>query len=269
MGLLTGKVAIVTGAGRGIGAAIAKGLAREGAHIVLVSRTRAQLEEQAGLIAEYGVEALIAEADVASEADVKRVVQETVGRFGAVDILVNAAGISMVSQSEALTLENWNRCLDINLTGTFLMCRAAGKVMIEQGRGGKIVNITSLVAHTGIQQRAAYAASKGGVKQLTETLAAEWGRYKINVNNISPGYIITEMVQKLIEKGIHQPDKMARRTPLGRMGEPEDLVGPAIFLCSPMSDFVTGHTLVVDGGWLANGHLDLHCQAGIDPEKLK
>jgi len=120
------------------------------------------------------------------------------------------------------------------------------------------VNITSLTAHTGIQQRAAYSASKGGVKQLTQTLAAEWGRYNIQVNNISPGYIRTEIVQQLIEKGIHDPTKMAKRTPLGRMGEVDDLVGPAIFLCSSMSDFVTGHTLVVDGGWLANGHLDLY-----------
>lgn len=258
MGLVSGKVAIVTGAGRGIGAAIARGLAKEGAHVVLVSRTRSQLEEQVLQITEHGVRALAAEADVAVEADVKRVVQETVDNFGTVDILVNAAGISMVAQSDELSLENWDKCLDINLTGTFLMCREVGRVMIAQGRGGKIVNITSLVAHTGIQQRAAYAASKGGVKQLTQTLAAEWGRYKINVNNISPGYIITEMVQKLIDKGIHQPEKMARRTPLGRMGQPEDLVGPAIFLCSPLSDFVTGHTLVVDGGWLANGHLDLY-----------
>jgi len=258
LGLVSGKVAIVTGAGRGIGAAIARGLAKEGAHVVLVSRTRSQLEEQVLQITEHGVRALAAEADVAVEADVKRVVQETVDNFGTVDILVNAAGISMVAQSDELSLENWDKCLDINLTGTFLMCREVGRVMIAQGRGGKIVNITSLVAHTGIQQRAAYAASKGGVKQLTQTLAAEWGRYKINVNNISPGYIITEMVQKLIDKGIHQPEKMARRTPLGRMGQPEDLVGPAIFLCSPLSDFVTGHTLVVDGGWLANGHLDLY-----------
>jgi len=248
----------VTGAGRGIGGAIARGLAKEGTNVVLVSRTLEQLEEQAKIIESYGVQALVVPGDVSSETDVKRICQETVDYFGEVNILVNAAGITMVAHSEELSLENWHKCLNINLTGTFLMCREIGRQMIQQGKGGKIVNITSLTAHTGIQQRAAYSASKGGVKQLTQTLAAEWGRYNIQVNNISPGYIRTEIVQQLIEKGIHDPTKMAKRTPLGRMGEVDDLVGPAIFLCSSMSDFVTGHTLVVDGGWLANGHLDLY-----------
>ncbi|HHT36401.1 MAG: glucose 1-dehydrogenase [Candidatus Wallacebacter cryptica] len=258
MGLLKGKTAVVTGAGRGIGGAIARGLGQEGANVVLVSRTREQLEEQAEIIEGYGVETLIVPADVASEADVKKVVDEAVKRFGSVDILVNAAGITMVSKSEELSLENWFKCININLTGTFLMCREVGRVMIEQGKGGKIVNITSLVAHTGIQQRAAYSSSKGGVMQLTQALAAEWGRYNIQVNNISPGYIITEMVQELIDRGVHNPDLMAKRTPAGRMGQVDDLVGPAVFLCSSMSDFVTGHTLIVDGGWLSNGHLDLY-----------
>lgn len=258
MGLLTNKTAIVTGSGRGIGAAIARGMAKEGANIVLVSRTKEQLLEQAEEINSYGVQTLVVEADVASEADVANVCEQASNRFGQIDILVNAAGITMVSKSEELSAENWHKCIEINLTGTFYMCRAVGDHMIKQNNGGKMINITSITAHAGIPQRAAYSASKGGVMQLTQSLAVEWGRYDIQVNNISPGYIITEMVERLIKQGIHNPRQMAKRTPAKRMGQPEDIVGPAVFLASSLSDFVTGQTLIVDGGWLANGHLDLY-----------
>ena len=253
---LSGKVALVTGGGRGIGAAIARGFAREGAAVALVSRTPAQVEEQARHIRQtWNTEALAIEADVGEERDVVRLTAQTLDRFGRIDILVNCAGITMVSPSERLPLENWHKALRINLDGTFLCCREVGKHMIERGGGGKIINITSITAHAAIPQRAAYAASKGGVKQLTQNLALEWAPHNIQVNSISPGFIRTEIVDDLIRKGIHKPDKMIARIPAGRMGVPEDLVGPAVFLASSESDYVTGITLIVDGGFLANGYV--------------
>lgn len=253
---LENKTALITGAGRGIGAAIARGLAREGANLVLISRTKQELEEQEKqiLAANPERECLLIECDVTDEVGIKNVRKQAMEKFGSIDILVNAAGITMVSESEKLSLENWNKCIDINLTGTFLMCREIGDEMIKNKRG-KIINITSITSHAGIPQRAAYSASKGGVMQLTQTLALEWAKHNVQVNNISPGFIITEIVRGLIEKGVHNPDKLAARIPAGRMGEVDDLVGPALFLASSDSDYVTGTTLIVDGGWLANGYL--------------
>ncbi len=253
---LTGKVAVVTGSGRGIGAAIARGYAREGASVVLVSRTTAQLEEQAERIrAITSISPLFVQADVSNPHDVQQMVDTVINTHHKIDILVNCAGITMVAPSESLALEDWHRCLQINLDGPFLCCQKVGTQMIQQKHGGKIINITSIVAHAAIPERAAYAASKGGVMQLTQNLAVEWAKYGIQVNAISPGFIRTEIVQDLISKGIHKPEKMVARIPAGRLGEVEDLVGPAIFLASSDSDYVTGVILKVDGGWLANGYV--------------
>jgi NAD(P)-dependent dehydrogenase (short-subunit alcohol dehydrogenase family) len=253
---LTGKVAVVTGGGRGIGAAIARGYAREGASVVLVSRTRIQLEEQAERIRSItSTSPLFVQADVSNAHDVQQMVDTVVNTHHKIDILVNCAGITMVAPSESLALEDWHRCLQINLDGPFLCCQKVGTQMIQQKQGGKIINITSIVAHAAIPERAAYAASKGGVMQLTQNLAVEWAKYGIQVNAISPGFIRTEIVQDLISKGIHKPDKMVARIPAGRLGEVDDLVGPAIFLASSDSDYVTGVVLKVDGGWLANGYI--------------
>lgn len=255
-GLLQGKVALVTGAGRGIGAAIAKGFAEHGAHVVLVSRTLAQVQAQSKEIEEkYGVTTLSALCDVSDEQQVEQLVTHAVREIGRVDILVNCAGITMVSPSETLSLENWQSCLNINLNGTFLCCKHVGKQMITQGHGGKIINITSIVAHAAIPERAAYAASKGGVMQLTQNLAVEWAPHNIQVNAISPGFIRTEIVQGLIDKGIHKPALLEARIPAGRMGETEDMAGPAIFFASSLSDYVTGTIMKADGGWLANGYI--------------
>ncbi len=253
---LQGRVAVVTGSGRGIGAAIARGYAREGATVALVSRTKAQLEEQAERIqAMTTTKPLTVQADVGEAGDVEHLVETVIDAYGKIDILANCAGITMVSPSEALTLENWHKCLKINLDGTFLCCQKVGQQMIKRGAGGKIINITSIVAHAAIPQRAAYAASKGGVMQLTQNLAVEWARYNIQVNAISPGFIRTEIVQGLIDKGVHQPEKMIARIPAGRLGEVDDMVGPAVFLASAESNYVTGVILKVDGGWLANGYI--------------
>jgi NAD(P)-dependent dehydrogenase (short-subunit alcohol dehydrogenase family) len=253
---LKGKVAIVTGSGRGIGAAIARGFAREGASVALVSRTKAQLEEQAERIQDIAeIKPLIVQADIGEADDIEKLVETVISEYGKIDILANCAGITMVSPSESLSLENWHKCLKINLDGTFLCCQKVGQHMIKRGGGGKIINITSIVAHAAIPERAAYAASKGGVMQLTQNLAVEWARYNIQVNAISPGFIRTEIVQDLIDRGVHKPDKMIARIPAGRMGEVDDVVGPAVFLASQEADYVTGVVLKVDGGWLANGYI--------------
>ncbi|WP_206831629.1 SDR family NAD(P)-dependent oxidoreductase [Alicyclobacillus fructus] len=250
------KVALVTGGGRGIGAAIARRFALEGADVCLVSRTEAELERQAERIAsETGRAALPLVGDVSNPADVERVVAEAEARFGRIDILVNAAGISVAAPSTDLSFERWKTCLNINLDGTFLFCQAVGRGMIARGQGGKIINITSIVAHAGIPERATYAASKGGVRQLTQALAVEWAKYNIQVNAISPGFIMTEIVRDYIRRGIHNPEKLVQRIPAGRMGEVEDIAGPAVFLASSDSDYVTGTILIADGGFLANGYV--------------
>ncbi|WP_083511859.1 SDR family NAD(P)-dependent oxidoreductase [Alicyclobacillus acidiphilus] len=253
---LANKIALITGGGRGIGAGIARRMAQEGADVILVSRTMAELVKQEEWIRNNtSADVLVLEGDVSSPADVNRTVDAAIAKFGRIDILVNCAGVSLAHPSVDLPFEDWKRVLNINLDGTFLYCQAVGKTMIERGQGGKIINITSLVSHAAIPQRAAYAASKGGVKQLTQNFALEWAPYNIQVNSISPGFIVTEIVRDFIAKGIHKPEKMIARIPAGRMGEVEDIAGPAVFLASSDSDYVTGTTLIVDGGFLTNGYV--------------
>ncbi|GGI98396.1 MAG: SDR family oxidoreductase [Chloroflexi bacterium] len=253
---LQGKIALVTGGGRGIGAAIARGFAAEGARVAVLARTEAELLARARRIQEEtGAEVLPIVGDVSREDDAIAAIAKVVQHFGGIDILVNCAGVSIAADSHQLTDDDWDRCLRINLYGTFYFCKHAGARMIQQGRGGSIINITSITAHAAIPRRAAYAASKGGVMQLTQNLAVEWARHGIRVNNITPGFIWTEIFDQYVKRGVHQPEKLEARIPLGRLGKPEDLVGPALFLASEDSRYVTGTTLVVDGGWLANGYI--------------
>lgn len=255
---LHGKTALITGGARGIGGAIARRYAEEGAAVIIADLNEKDIEFQLSRIRSEGCTAEAVTGNVSIENDVKRMCTEALSITGKIDILLNAAGITMVSPSEKLSLDNWNKCMNINSTGTFLMCREAGNAMINEGTGGKIINITSVTAHAGIPERAAYAASKGSVKQLTQVLAVEWAKHNIQVNAISPGFIMTEIVRGLIEKGVHNPKKLEARIPAGRMGLPEDIAGPAVFLASPDSDYVTGTVLIVDGGWMANGYLDIN-----------
>lgn len=253
---LHGKIALVTGGGRGIGAAIAERMAFEGADLCITSRTASELEERAKRIRSNTSRRVLAvTGDVSKPEDVRGTVERVIEEYGKIDILVNCAGISMAYASTELPFEKWKLCLNINLDGTFLFCQEVGKRMIDAHRGGKIINITSIVSHAAIPERAAYAASKGGVKQLTQNFAVEWAPYNIQVNSISPGFIITEIVRDYIAKGIHKPDKMVARIPTGRMGEVEDIAGPAVFLASSDSDYVTGTTMIVDGGFLSNGYV--------------
>jgi gluconate 5-dehydrogenase len=248
---LADRTALVTGAGRGIGLAIARALAQQGADVALVARTQAQLEaakEQIG--AETGRQVWIFPFDLADLKDVSRLFEEVVRATGGIDILVNCAGTTVREPSEEASLESFNRVMDINLTAVLLLCQAFCRHCQQAGKPGRIINIGSLACHAARPTIAAYACSKMGVLALTRTLAVEWARYGINVNAIGPGYIATDLTAPL------QVDaKFSRwvlsKTPLNRWGRPEDLVGTAILLASKAGDFITGQIFYVDGGWTA------------------
>lgn len=246
---LTGKTAIVTGGGRGLGAHIAQGLAEAGANIVLCSRKIEACTEVADhLNKEYGVETLALKCDITNAEDIHSVVSETLDKFEDIDILVNNSGASWGASALDMPLEAWNKVINTNLTGTFLMSQAVGKVMMEQKRG-KIINIASVAGlggtHADMMDTVGYNASKGAVLTLTKDLAVKWGKHNIHVNAIAPGFFPTKMSQVLLERG---KDAIEYMTPLGRLGNDEDLKGVALFLASAASNYITGEVLVVDGG---------------------
>jgi NAD(P)-dependent dehydrogenase (short-subunit alcohol dehydrogenase family) len=247
---LTGKTAIVTGASRGIGEAIAKGFAKAGADAVLVSRNMAALEEVAKEIEKIGRKALPISADIGNLKEVEGIVERTLKVFPRIDILVNNAGISPVlKKAEETELKEWEEIVRVNLTGTFLCCQAIGKVMIKQG-GGKIINMISVGAVVAFPRQIGYCATKGGILQLTKVLAVEWARHNIQVNAIGPAYLETELTKKMRESKIISQD-LLQRTPIGRFGKPEEIVGAALYLASGASSYMTGQTVFIDGGWLA------------------
>jgi NAD(P)-dependent dehydrogenase (short-subunit alcohol dehydrogenase family) len=242
---LSGKVAIVTGGGSGIGKQMAHGLAEAGAELVLCARKVERLEEAA---AAMPTRALALPCDVSDEESVNAMVTRVVHEFGRIDILVNNAGTVWGAPPEDMPLKGWQKVVDVNLTGVFLCSRSAGRAMIGKGDGGKIVNIASVAGLHGAPAEVAnslpYHATKGGVIALTRDLAWKWARHGINVNAIAPGWFPSDMANFVIES---QPE-LAERIPLRRFGGPEDLKGAVVFLASRASDYVTGHTLVVDGG---------------------
>ncbi len=246
---LDGKVALVTGASRGLGRAMALGLAEAGADVVIVSRTKEALDALAEEIGTLGRQGLALRADVTDRDEVEKLVRRTMEAFGKIDVLVNNAGTSFRAAAEGYPEEAWDRVIALNLKGVFLCCQAVGRVMIAQRRG-KIINIGSLLSEIGVPLTPAYAASKGGVRQLTKALAVEWAQYNIRVNAIGPGYFRTELTDAL-QKDEERAAWILSRTPMGRWGVPEDLKGPVVFLASDASDFITGQMLYVDGGWLA------------------
>jgi NAD(P)-dependent dehydrogenase (short-subunit alcohol dehydrogenase family) len=248
---LKGKTAIITGASRGIGRAIARGFALAGADLVLVSRNLSALEEAANEIKGLGRKALAVSADIGNPEDIQKAIESTLMVFPKIDILLNNAGISPVlKKAEETNLKEWEEILRINLTGTFLFCQSAGKVMIQQGGGGKIINMISVGGVVAFPRQIAYCVSKGGILQLTKVLAIEWARHNIQVNAIGPAYLETELTQGVRESKTISED-LLRKTPMGRFGKPEEVVGAAIYLASDASSYVTGQTLFVDGGWLA------------------
>ena len=246
---LDGKIALVTGASRGLGRAMALGLAEAGADVAVVSRTKEALESVAEEIGALGRRGLAVRADVTDRDEGTDMVRRTMEAFGRIDILVNNAGTIFRAAAEEHPEEEWDRVMAVNLKGVFLCCQAVGKVMIAQRRG-KIINIGSLLSEIGVPLIPAYSASKGGVRQLTKALAVEWAQYNVHVNAIGPGYFRTELTDAL-QKDEERAAWILSRTPMGRWGVPEDMKGPVVFLASDASDFITGQMLYVDGGWLA------------------
>ena len=249
---LTGRVAIVTGASSGLGIAFAEALAEAGARIVCAARRIETVEEVVSRLEAAGHEAMAIRVDVTDKAMVQEMVEKAVERFGRVDILVNNAGTADGGDPEDLELEDWQRVLDVNLTGVFLCSQAVARQMIEAGNGGSIVNIASILG-AGASEPApvtAYAASKGGVVNLTRDLAVHWAPHNIRVNALGPAYFPSEMTAGLTE----MPEVVAAiemRTPMGRLGHPDELKGPVVFLASDAASYVTGGNLYVDGGWTA------------------
>jgi 3-oxoacyl-[acyl-carrier protein] reductase len=252
---MQGKVAIITGASKGIGKGIAERYAREGAAVILASRSLGLLEEIAEGIKRAGGRALALELDVRNSGSVESVVRRTVEAFGRLDIMVNNAGVSMAHPSEELASADWERALETDLFGVFYGCQSAARQMMTQPEGGLIINITSIYGMVAAPMRAAYCASKAGANMLTKLLASEWASKKIRVNAIAPGYIRTELVQGVIDKGMLPLGAIERRTPQGRIGEVEDVVGLAAFLAGEEAGFITGGVYAVDGGWTAYGYV--------------
>ena len=249
---LTGKVAIITGGGGGLGRQMGRALAEMGADIVLCGRKAEHFEEAAAELRVLGVRALGLRCDVTSPDDVRALVDRTKAEFGRIDVLVNNAGRAWVAPAATMPVEEWRRVLEVNLTGAFLCAQAAGNVMIEQG-GGKIINIASVAGLGGampeVLDAIAYNTSKGGLINFTRDLAVKWGRHKINVNAIAPGWFPSRMSSAIVERW---GDRLSRTIPLGRIGGDEDLKGAIVYLASRASDYITGQVLAVDGGQTAS-----------------
>jgi D-threitol dehydrogenase (NAD+) len=249
---LTGKVALVTGAASGLGKAIAEGYAQRGAGVALVDIVEQQAKAAADAINKAGGNAIAVGCDISKSEDVKSTVAQIIRYFGKIDILVNNAGIVKLAKAEEMATEIWDITLDINLKGAFLFCREVGHEMINRGKGGRIINMASIAGVVGLATgNATYAASKGGLIAMTRCLAIEWAKYNILVNAIAPCQTRTPMVERLIEEKPEREKYFVNNIPLGRLGEVSDIVGPAIFLASDASAFVTGHNLLVDGGYTA------------------
>jgi 2-deoxy-D-gluconate 3-dehydrogenase len=244
---LSGKVAVVTGANTGIGQAIALALAAAGADIAAVGRTPA--EDTVAKARALGRKAEIVSADLSTIEPVSRVVDETVAKLGGLDILVNNAGIIRRADAVDFTEEDWDAVVDTNLKSVFFLCQAAGRHMIANG-GGKIINIASMLTFQGGIRVPSYTASKSGIGGLTKLLANEWATKGVNVNAIAPGYIATNNTAALQADEVRNKS-IVDRIPAGRWGDPSDLGGAAVFLASRAADYVQGHILAVDGGWLA------------------
>lgn len=247
---LTDRKAIVTGGGRGLGRAIAVGLAQFGADVAIVSRTASELEETARQIRASGRAALVYPSDVSKKANVEQIVGDVAARWGRVDILVNNAGVDAAKPALDYPEEDWDFVLDVNLKGYFLCAQACAKQMKQTG-GGVIINNSSICGDVAVKNIVAYNASKGGVNMLTRTLAVEWAPYGIRVNAFSPGYMEAFMPGAASEHDEKKEASIRELTPLGRRGKPEELVGPVVFLASDASSYITGEVLMVDGGWTA------------------
>lgn len=245
---LTDQVAIVTGASQGIGRVLAVGLARAGAHVALVSRRRAALEEAAAEVEAQGREGLVAPADITDVAQIRAMADRVHEHFGRIDILVNNAAWTDTVPALDVTEAEWDQTLDTSLKGMFFTSQSVARHMVEQ-EGGKIINIGSTLGEVAFEGRPVYAAAKGGVHQLTRALAYEWASYGINVNCVAPCITETPTRRHILERPDYKEWATGQMLPIGRWAQPEDLLGAVLFLSSSLSDMVVGHVLMVDGGW--------------------
>ena len=247
---VSGKVALITGATGGFGRTATRGLAAAGAKVMVTARTLSALELLVKGIREDGGQAALSVGDPVNHEDVKRVIKNTVDTFDSIDILVTAAGINKVKPIIEQPVEDWEEVMDVNMKGTYLFCKEVGKVMINQGRGGKVILVGSARGHLGLANYSGYSPSKGAVHLLAKTLGCEWGPHKINVNVIAPTVFRTPLTQWMFDDNAFYMNFL-KRIPIGRLGEPEDFVGTVIFLSSRASDFMTGAIVDVDGGYTA------------------
>ena len=249
---LKGKVAIVTGGNGGIGLGMATGLAQAGAAIVVAGRDAAKNATAVKAIEKTGAKAIAIGVDVTKEHSCRALVADTVKQFGRLDILINNAGTNIRKQPQDYALAEWDMIINTNLTSAFVISQAAYPAMVKSG-GGKIVNIGSMMSIFGASFTTAYAASKGGIVQMTRAMACAWAKDNIQVNAVLPGWINTELTKGARRDVPGLEDRVTARTPAGRWGEPKDMAGVAVFLCSPASDFVTGTAIPVDGGYSVQG----------------
>ena len=246
---LTGKKALVTGGGRGLGRAIAAGLAQHGADVAVTSRTVAELDETADAIRSRGRECLVVPGDASQKAEIDRVVDTMASKWGRIDILINNAGVDAAAPAINYTEADWDFVLDVNLKAYFFFAQAAAKVMIANGGGGAIASNSSICGDVAVKNISAYNISKGGVNMMTKSLALEWAPHGIRVNAFSPAYMEVFMPGAAGEHDEGKEQAVRDLTPLARRGKPEELVGPVVFLVSDASSYVTGEVLMVDGGW--------------------
>jgi NAD(P)-dependent dehydrogenase (short-subunit alcohol dehydrogenase family) len=249
---LEGKVALVTGAGRGLGRAMALALGQAGSDLALVSRTEKELKKVSEEVRSLDPERKVSpfRADLACSDEIPGLVENVLATFGRIDILINNAGRNIRKPAEDVSAEDWDAVVDLNLKSAFIMAQTVGRVMIRHGYG-KIINTASLTSFIGLPNMLAYCASRGGVAQMTKALAVEWAKYGVCVNAIAPGYFLTKLTQPLFDDP-KRKKWILSRIPMGRSGDPEkDLSGVVVFLASPASDYITGQIIIADGGWMA------------------
>lgn len=251
---LKDKVALVTGGSRGIGRAICLAFAAQGAVVAVNATTFEGADKTAEEIRRQGGRSIAIKANVADPQDVNAMVEKVFSELGRLDILVNNAGISMAKPSAEISLEDWNRAIDIDLNGVFYCSQVAGRQMLKQN-SGNIINMSSMYGMVVAPGRAAYSTSKGGINAMTKVLGVEWAKNNIRVNAICPGYIMTELVTDLIGQGILDESKLNGRCPMGRLGNVDEVARVAVFLASNESSYITGQTIVVDGGWSVYGYI--------------
>ncbi len=244
---LTGKVSIITGGNQGIGLAISRGLAQAGAAVIIANRRAEEGAKAAVSLQKEGLKAISISTDVNDESSIAALVSKVIDSYGKIDVLVNNAGVLVRKLAEEITREDWDHIMNTNLRGVFFCCQLVGREMIKQKKG-KIINISSDASQRAMAELSVYAVSKAGLSHLTRCLAVEWAKYNINVNAIGPGPTITPLNQKYLEENPDMLQQRKRENPMGRMGDTSDYMGAAVFLASEASNFVTGQTLLVEGG---------------------